>query len=312
MFSSRLRAALLTLALFCVVCLPAAAQFEVPHCWDMSAEIPYAESPKEPLVLQVITPNGQNLNPIFKPGDTGKGRGIIDVISGGWNGSKARQDEHRATGMYDILAARGYTVFCIRPGSLPNFTGLEMVDNLQRGVRWVKEHAKEYKVDPERLGMIGASAGGHLNLLSMTRPGAGDPKAADPLLRHDTRVKAVVALFPPADFLNWGGGPAPVDKSAELLFSGGVKDKTREQIDAALKDLSPALHVTAGEPPVLLIHGDADPVVPLQQSQSMEKALKDKGNDVTLIVNKGGGHLWLTIGEELMAAADWFDRQLAK
>jgi acetyl esterase/lipase len=214
--------------------------------------------------------------------------------------------------MYDMLAARGYTVFCVRPGSLPNFTGLEMVDNLQRGVRWVKEHAKEYKVDPDRLGMIGASAGGHLNLLSMTRPSPADPNAADPLLRHGTNVKAVVALFPPADFLNWGGGPAPINKSAELLFAGGVKDKTKEQIDAALKELSPALHVTANEPPVLLIHGDADPVVPLQQSQSMEKALKDKGNDVTLIVNKGGGHLWLTIGEELMMATDWFDRQLAK
>ena len=312
MSSIRFRFGFVALALVCAACIPASAQFEVPHCWDISAEIPYADSSKEPLVLQVITPNGKNLNPVYKPCDAGKGKGIIDVISGGWNASEGRQNEHKAAGLYDILTAHGYTVFCVRPGSLPNFTGLEMVDNLQRGVRWVKEHAKEYNVDPKRLGMIGASAGGHLDLLSMTRPKDGDPKASDPLLRHDSRVKAVVALFPPTDFLNWGGGPAPIDKSAELLFSGGVKDKTREQIDAALKELSPLHHVTAGEPPVLLIHGDADPIVPLQQSQAMEKALKEKGNEVTLIVNKGGGHFWLTIGEEMLVAAEWFDKQLAR
>ena len=312
MFPTRFRFGLVALALVSVACIPAAAQFEMPHCWDISAEIPYADSPKEKLVLQVITPNGKNLNPIYKPGDAGKGKGIIDVISGGWNSSEGRQNEHKAAGLYDILASRGYTVFCVRPGSLPDFTGLEMVGNLQRGVRWVKEHSKEYNIDPARLGMIGASAGGHLDLLSMTHPSDGDPKSADPLLRHDSRVKAVVALFPPTDFLNWGGKPAPLDKSAELLFSGGVKDKTKEQIDAALKDISPLHHVTAGEPPVLLIHGDSDPIVPLQQSQSMEKALKEKGNDVTLIVNQGGGHFWITIGEEMLMATDWFDKQLAK
>ncbi len=112
MFSSRFRFGLVALALVCVACIPAAAQFEMPHCWDISAEIPYADSPKEKLVLQVITPNGKNLNPIYKPGDSGKGKGIIDVISGGWNSSQGRQDEHKAAGLYDILASRGYTVFC--------------------------------------------------------------------------------------------------------------------------------------------------------------------------------------------------------
>ena len=77
-----------------------------------------------------------------------------------------------------------------------------------------------------------------------------------------------------------------------------------------LKQISPAHLVTRQAPPFLLIHGDADPVVPLQQSERMLAALKEAGVPAELIVKKGGGHPWFTIHEEVKVVADWFDKQL--
>lgn len=291
------------------------APAQPPRPWDVRQDVQYGEAKGQALLLDVYTPNGKNLNAVFKPGDQGKGRAIIDVISGGWNGSRARQEEHEKAGLFDVLCSRGYTVFAVRPGSLPDFNGLELVENVQRGVRWVKEHAAEHGVDPARIGMTGASAGGHLALMSMVTAKEGDPAAADPVMRHGTAVKAVAVLFPPTDFLEWGDGGDPralYEKAPTLLFSDGLEGKTREQMDEAAARLSPARHVKPGMPPVLMVHGDTDPIVPLQQSQKMEKMLKEKGNSAEVFVKKNGGHFWLTIPMEIVMITDWFDRRLSE
>jgi dipeptidyl aminopeptidase/acylaminoacyl peptidase len=78
----------------------------------------------------------------------------------------------------------------------------------------------------------------------------------------------------------------------------------------AARKISPALLVQKGPlPPFLLIHGDADPMVPLQQSEKFVQAVKDAGGSAELIVKKGGGHPWLTIRDEVMVMADWIDVQ---
>ncbi len=279
--------------------------------YELVKDVQYGEAKGVPLLLNVYKPTGQNRNPVFKPGDTGRGLAVIDVISGGWNSSPAREGEHAAAGMFDVVCARGYTVFAVRVGSVPDFDGLEITENLQRGVRWVKAHAADYGINPDRIGMVGASAGGHLSLLSMVRGKPGDPKAEDPLLRFSTGVAAVAVFFPPTHFLSWNGARAPIDLEPGLLFTGGVAGKTEAELDARLRELSPALQVTPGLPPALLVHGDSDPVVPLDQSEQMMKALKDAGNDAELVVKKDGGHFWLTITEEIILITDWLDKKLA-
>ncbi len=279
--------------------------------YELVKDVQYGEAKGVPLLLNVYKPTGQNRNPVFKPGEPGKGPAVIDVISGGWNSSPAREGEHAAAGMFDVVCARGYTVFAVRVGSVPDFDGLEITENLQRGVRWVKAHAAEYGINPDRIGMVGASAGGHLSLLSMVRGKPGDPKAEDPLLRFSTGVAAVAVFFPPTHFLSWNGARAPIDLEPGLLFTGGVAGKTEAELDARLRELSPALQVTPGLPPALLVHGDSDPVVPLDQSEQMMKALKDAGNDAELVVKKDGGHFWLTITEEIILITDWLDKKLA-
>ena len=96
----------------------------------------------------------------------------------------------------------------------------------------------------------------------------------------------------------------------DLLFLGGTKGHAEEEIKERASQLSPARLVKSATVPFLFIHGDADPVVPLQQSQKMVEAIKNAGGSAELIVKKGGGHAWLTMNEEVKTMADWFDQHL--
>ena len=97
-----------------------------------------------------------------------------------------------------------------------------------------------------------------------------------------------------------------------LAFPNGVENLSMEQRSESLKQISPARLVTKQLPPFLLIHGDADPDVPLQQSERMVAALKQAGVPAQLIIKPGGAHPWPTIHEEVAILADWFDKQLAE
>jgi acetyl esterase/lipase len=285
------------------------AQEQLPYKQTMN--VVYDEPEGVGLIMDIFTPTGVGALPEYKPNDKGKGLGIIDIASGAWHSDRGKIEDHKKAKMYHIYCSRGYTVFAIRPGSIGKFTGAEMLRNINTGIRYVKEHAAEYGVDPERLGITGASAGGHLACLAVVKAEDGDSNAKNPLMRHSTRVKAAAVFFPPTDFLNWGGKPASFERTAPLLFSGGLKDHSPEEITEAARSISPIYHIKGQTPPFLFFHGDADPLVPLQQSESMVAALKAAGNSAELIVKKGGGHPWPTINEEVVIQADWFDKQLA-
>src|SRR6188768_1987112 len=114
----------------------------------------YGEADGVGLVMDVFTPKG-----------TGNGLGVIDVISGAWYSDRGKIRDHARAQVFQILGKKGYTVFAIRPGSVTKFGVLEMLAHLNEGIRWVKDHADNYKIDPHRLGLMGASAGGHLACL---------------------------------------------------------------------------------------------------------------------------------------------------
>jgi acetyl esterase/lipase len=244
---------------------------------------------------------------VFVPRSAKNGFGIVDVASGAWNSDRGKINDHKLAQMYDIFGSKGYTVFAVRPGSISKFTVLEMVAHLKTGIRWVKSHAREYSIDPENLGLTGASAGGHLACLAAVTAEEAAPG------KPGTQVKAAAVFFPPTDFLMYGASPADV-KSARirrLVLGTGAGEPGEEVMKEKLTQISPARLVTGKAPPFLLIHGDADQVVPLQQSEVMLEALKKSGVPAELIVKKGGGHPWLTIHEEVRILADWFDGQLA-
>ena len=284
--------ALLVLSI-CSSALSSRAGADEPY--QQSENVTYAEVHGVGLVLDT-----------FSPTEEKNGRAIIDVASGAWHSDRGKIRDHHRAGVFRIMCEKGFTVFAVRPGSITKFSAGEMVDHVKTAIRWVKDRGDEYDIDPDRLGLMGASAGGHLATLAAV--------TAD----DSTRVGAVAAFFPPTDFLDYGG--RRLDRSGEdemgtlvrrLAFPAGESDgKTQEEIAAALGAISPARLVTSHAPPFLLIHGDADPAVPLQQSQVMVAALKEKGVPAELIVKPGGAHPWPTIHEEVAIMADWFFRQL--
>lgn len=267
--------------------------------YEQKMDVVYAEVHGTGLLMDVFAPKGKT-----------NGLGIVDVVSGAYHSDRRKLRDHILAQLYSILCSRGYTVFAIRPGSRTRYTGAEMTAHVKLGIRYVKQHAADYRIDPERLGLTGASAGGHLATLAAITPAEAQPDAKDKLLHYDTRVKAAAIFFPPTDFLDWNGKMADLGLLGDLLFLGGAQGRSEEEIKERARQISPARLVAGPTIPFLFIHGDADPLVPLQQSQKMVAALKAAGGSAELIVKPGGGHPWLTLPEEVKIMADWFDRHL--
>jgi acetyl esterase/lipase len=196
---------------------------------------------------------------------------------------------------------------------------------MHRAVRYIRAHAKDYGVDPNRIGIMGGSAGGHLSLMQGTAGDAGDPKAADPIDRESSRVQAVACFFPPTDFLNYGQpGELALGRGKLSAFRAPfdfeemnddpkyfVEIEDEERLKEIGKQISPITHVSADDPPTLIIHGDADTLVPIQQAQVMVDALKAAGVEAELVTRPGAGHGWPTMGADLELFVDWFDKHLA-
>ena len=146
-----------------------------------------------------------------------------------------------------------------------------------------------------------------------TRGGPGPDKAPDPVDRQSSAVQAVAIFFPVTDLLNLG-------KSVENAGDGGppksfVKafgpDSTNLPIWKVIgRETSPIYHITTNLPPILIYHGDADPLTPLEQSEWFRDRAAQQGREVKIVVHHGGKHGWLTMVWDIRHFADWFDRHL--
>jgi dipeptidyl aminopeptidase/acylaminoacyl peptidase len=158
---------------------------------------------------------------------------------------------------------------------------------------------------------MGASAGGHLATLAALSAAAASPGAQDAPARVDTRVRAVGVFFPPTDFLDWQNGEmADRRLLASLVYPSGVEPPDDAALRERARAVSPRHRIAKTDVPFLVIHGDADPTVPVEQSRRFVAALKEAGVRAELIVKAGGAHPWPTLPEEVVVLADWFDREL--
>ena len=274
------------------------------RAFEWHKDVIYADTDGVALCMDIFTPTGPK-----------NGVGIIDVASGAWHSDRGKIRDHMMAQVYDIFCAKGYTVFAVRPGSITRFSIQDMIKHLRVATKWVQDHAGEYGIDKHNLGITGGSAGGHLSaLLVVSTPPGKDGHIDQPF-------KAVGIFFPPTDFISFRGTAADFGKSErsqQFVRSLTVdRDQTGKKLDVAkltelARQISPALLVETKQPPFLIIHGDADPLVPLHQSEMLVEALKKQGGSAELIVKKGGGHPWFTIHEEVKVMADWFDKQLVK
>lgn len=303
------------LLLFCVTILIAFAPLRAadnPN-YTRQTDVIYGRSYGTALTMDVFTPK-----------HNARGIGVVVMVSGGWVSAHESIDGPFFKAFGSSLLDRGYTLFAVVHGCQPKYTIPEILPMTSRAVRFIRYHAKEYGIDPDHIGVTGGSAGGHLSLMSGCAPVAGDPKSADPVDRVSAAVQAVGCFFPPTDFLNYGTPGHVALGRGELSWLHGPFDfqeldpKTssfkviadENRIRDIGREISPINHVTKDSAPALLIHGDADKLVPLQQSQIMVDALTKAGVPAKLIVRPGAGHGWADTKADMAAIADWFDQYL--
>ena len=269
---------------------PVIVRSESPY--EITPDVIYGHKAGMALTFDVIRPKEPN------------GAGVMFMMSAawvsGWIPPESLVDaEAPARGqLFGRLVDHGYTLFIVRHGSSPQFKVPEAVADIRRAARYIHLNAEKFGVDRKRIGVCGASAGGHLSLMLGTTADDGDSKSEDPIDRTSNRVAAVVAYFPPVDLREWVGD----ERFAALDFDPKLAEA-----------VSPLLHVTPDDAPTLLVHGDEDGLVKLDNSERIRDAFQEENVPCELIVIEGAGHGFPgdTGQRASHALVDWFDKYLA-
>jgi acetyl esterase/lipase len=224
---------------------------------------------------------------VYKPASP-NGLGIVVIPGSGWHTplpySANLLKQSREFSVYlPKLSAAGYTLFVITHRAAPRFHYPDAVDDAQRAVRWVRQNAARYGIDGGRIGAFGASSGGHLVSMLGTLEGRGNAESDDPVEKQSSKVQCVAALYPVTD-------PAKVETVSGLQAVTSFMGMPARYDAKRFREAAPVTHVTADDPPFLLIHGDADRTVPYAQSELLEAALKKVGVGVKLVRVPGGDH----------------------
>jgi acetyl esterase/lipase len=273
---------LLAAVLFFSYATAVPAQSTAPR---ITADVVYGHKDGLALTFDVFTPAAPN------------GAGVLFMVSGGWVSTWVAPE--MLVRRFEPLLAKGFTVFAVRHGSSPRYKVPDAAADVERAVRSIKLNASTFGVDPARLGAYGGSAGGHLSLMLGLDPDAGNPQARDAVLRGSSGVAAVVAWFPPVDLRGWTGAS---EQFPALDFPA-----------ALAPSVSPIDFVSKDDPPVLLIHGDADLLVPIAHSERMRAALAAAGVPVDFVTIHGGDHGFTNPADSQRAMAltvSWFERYL--
>jgi acetyl esterase/lipase len=240
---------------------------------------------------------------IYRPPGRGNRAAILFMVSGGWYSRWAPPSQ--SLPLFQPYLDAGYTMFAVRHGSSPRYSIPDAISDVRRAVRFVHSEANEYSIDPERLGVMGMSAGGHLALVLGTTGDDGD-ETGKGLERYSSRVAAVVAMVPPTDLR------VAVWESPESLPAyRGLPPLDQSRGLAA--DSSPLTHVTEDDAPSLVIMGGKDELVPAKHGTWITDALERESVSNKLIVFADAGH-----GLEgdanratlVREAVDWFDTYL--
>jgi acetyl esterase/lipase len=207
---------------------------------------------------------------------------VLWIHGGGWSGGDHTGTEHLP------LAEHGYFSANLEYRLSQEAIFPAQIHDCKAAIRYLRAHADEYGVDPSRFGVWGASAGGHLAALLGT---SAHVPALEGDLGHaeqSSEVQAVVDICGPTDLTQ------VVQAQAEHVIVAEVVDQLlggplAEHLELA-RAASPLAHVGPGSAPYLIIHGELDDVIPLEQSERLEAALRAAGVEATLIRVKGGGH----------------------
>lgn len=214
---------------------------------------------------------------------------IVNFHGGGWN-----HGDKSSTGLAGMkLVKAGFVLVSVDYRLTSQAIFPAQINDAKCAIRFLREHAREYNIDPDHIGAMGSSAGGHIAALLGTAGDAKELEGDGGSPGFSSKVQAVIDMWGPANFLTIAsqdktnnGTVRDTAKSSVGKLLGSSVSENKEKASAA----SPIHYVSKDDPPFLIIHGDADPTVPVEQSKEFDEALRKAGVESKLILAPGFGH----------------------
>ncbi|MBE7539260.1 MAG: alpha/beta hydrolase [Bryobacterales bacterium] len=263
-------------SLLAIVCLPvlaggaSAAEPVVPAGVEFNRDLEFSNPGNQHLQLNLALPKAEG----------GLRPAVICIHGGGFR--QGRRENY--DGVCLELASRGYVAATITYRLAPDHPFPAAVEDCKAAVRWLRAHAAEYRVDPERIAAWGGSAGANLALLLGTTAGVKQFERG-PNLEQSSAVACVVSFSGPSDLTRSYGSSVDAGVVLPLYFGGDLSAKRREHIIG-----SPLYWVTPEAAPILAIHGTADPYVAYEQSFWIVDRLLAAGVEAGLLTIEEAGH----------------------
>jgi acetyl esterase len=229
----------------------------------------YGTADGQPLTMDYYAPRGDGVHPV-----------AIIIHGGGYHGGDSKSGSEAYVA--DFLAPAGYAVFSINYRLAPAYPYPYMVQDVERAVRYIRFHAAEWNADPNKIALVGGSAGGFLSNMVGLLNAPGDPNAADPVDRVSARAQAVVSLYAQSSFEF-----VPLNADVHRLLDPLI---AKEGEKAAIKEASPITYVSKDDPPFLEILGDQDEYIPFSEATNLQTALHAVGVRCDIIRIPGGKH----------------------
>jgi acetyl esterase/lipase len=289
------RLALLIMLLACCLFIPRAA----------AAEVIFEEG------IEYSNPDDQHLKlNLARPSDVKEGQRLPAILCIHGGGFRAG-DRKGWDGFCKKMADRGYVAVTVTYRLAPKYQFPAAIYDVKAAVQWLRTNADKYHIDPDRIGAVGDSAGGHLALFLGVTGGVAqfEPPVVPPAAAPSSRVQCVVSFYGPSDFTQSYGKSVDAAEVLPLWLGGDLSKERRRHILA-----SPLYWITPEAPPTLLLHGTNDKYVAHEQAEWMHDRLKAAEVEVELITLEGAGHGFKGADNDRAnaAAVEFFDKHLKK
>ncbi|WP_058185952.1 alpha/beta hydrolase [Terracidiphilus gabretensis] len=229
----------------------------------------YGTADGQPLTMDYYAPKGTGVHPI-----------AIIIHGGGYHGGDSKSGSEAYVA--DFLAPAGYAVFSVNYRVAPKYPYPYMVYDVERAVRYIRYHARDWSADPGKIALVGGSAGGYLSNMVGLLNASGDPHAADPVDRVSAKAQAVVSLYAQSSFEF-----VPLNGDVHRFLDPFIALKGEKE---AIREASPITYVSKDDPPFLEILGTDDEYIPMSEATNLQAALHAVKVRCDIIAIPGGKH----------------------
>ena len=212
---------------------------------------------------------------------------VIWTSGSAWMSDTGKTGDDTIAGMFNPL---GFAVAGVSVRSSSQAIFPAQVYDIKAAIRWLRANAAQYNLDPNRFAVMGDSSGGWETNMATLTGGVSSLEGSVGTTGVSSSVQAGVSLFGPTDFLQMNAEGSQLDHNAANSPESSLMGCPIQTCPTQVEQADPITYVTANEPPMLLLHGQSDPLVPWQQSQLLYNALKAKCDSAQLFLVPGAGH----------------------